>query len=222
MAATTSTAFAVLSIPDTSLDEEGERQHVRLRRELDVGAFGINAVRAPEADTAVVPEHDQTGPSSNRHEVVYVVLNGHAAFTVAGEAIDAPAGTAVFVRDPEAKRAAVAKEAGTTVLAVGGRRGEAWQPTPGELLQDFWPAYQAKDYAAALAIAEAVLEPYPGNGLALYNVACMEALLGRPDDALEHLAPALDAAPNLRENARTDEDFVSVRDDPRFQELVAG
>ena len=108
------------------------------------------------------------------------------------------------------------------MLAVGGRRGEAWQPTPGELLQDFWPAYQAKDYAAALAIAEAVLEPYPGNGLALYNVACMEALLGRPDDALEHLAPALDAAPNLRENARTDEDFVSVRDDPRFQELVAG
>src|ERR671915_1384290 len=113
MATTTATAFAVLSIPDTSLDEEGERQHVRLRRELDVGAFGINAVRAPGADTAVVPEHDQTGPSSNRHEVVYVVLNGHAAFTVAGEEIDAPAGKAVFLPGPAAERAALAQEAGT-------------------------------------------------------------------------------------------------------------
>jgi hypothetical protein len=221
MATTTPTAFSVLSIPETSLDEEGERQHVRLRNELDIGAFGIGAVRAREAGAAVVPEHDETGPGSDRHEVVYVVLNGHAAFAVAGEEIDAPPGTAVFVRDPGAKRAAVAKEAGTTVLAVRGRRGEAWRPTPGELLRDFWPAYQEKDYATALAVAEAALEPYPGNGLALYNVACMAALLGRPDDALDHLGPALEAAPNLRENAKTDEDFASLRGDPRFEELLA-
>jgi tetratricopeptide (TPR) repeat protein len=222
MATTTTTqaAFAVLSIPDTARDEEGERQHIRLRRDLDVGAFGIGAVRAPEAGTAVVPEHDEAGPASNRHEVVYVVLDGHAAFTVAGEEIDAPPGTAVFVRDPEVKRTAVAKEAGTTVLMVGGRRGAAWQPTPGELLREFWPAYQAKDYEAALTVAESVLEPYPGNGLALYNVACMEALLGRRDDALDHLRTALEAAPHLRENATTDEDFTSLRDDPRFRELV--
>ena len=71
--------------------------------------------------------------------------------------------------------------------------------------------YNAKDYAGALEIAEGVLDTFPGNGLALYNIACMEALLGRPDDALAHLGEAIEAAPRVRENATTDEDFVSLR-----------
>jgi hypothetical protein len=221
MATTTPTAYAALSIPATSLDEEGERQHIRLRRDLDVGAFGISAVRTPEAEAAVVPEHDNTGPGADRHEAVYVVLNGHAVFTVEGEEIDAPQGTAVFVRDPEAKRSAVSKEAGTTVLAVAGRRGEAWRPTPGELMQPFFEPYQEKDYAGALAIAQSVLDAYPGNGLGLFNVACAESLLGRSDDAIEHLGQALEAAPGLLEQAQKDEDFEPIRDDPRFQKLVA-
>jgi hypothetical protein len=221
MATTTPTAFASLSIPATSLEEEGERQHIRLRRELDIGAFGISAVRTPEADAPVVPEHDKTGPGADRHEEVYVVLNGHAVFTVAGEEIDAPQGTAVFVRDPEAKRSAVSKEAGTTVLAVAGRRGEAWRPTPGELMQPFWPLYEEKDYEGALAACEAVFERYPGNGLALFNSACMESLLGRRDKAIAHLGEALDTAPGLLEQAQKDEDFAPIRDDPRFQKLVA-
>jgi quercetin dioxygenase-like cupin family protein len=221
MATTSPTAYAALSIPETSLDEEGERQHIRLRRDLDVGAFGISAVRTPQAQAAIVPEHDETGPGADRHEEVYVVLNGHAVFTVEGEEIDAPQGTAVFVRDPEAKRSAVSKEAGTTVLAVAGRRGEAWRPTPGELMQPFFGPYEEKDYEGALAVAESVLEAYPGNGLALFNVACMESLLGRRDEAVAHLGEALEAAPRLLEQARTDEDFEPIRDDPRYQELVA-
>jgi hypothetical protein len=221
MATTTPTAFASLSIPATSLEEEGERQHIRLRRDLDVGAFGIGAVRTPEAGAPVVPEHDKTGYGADRHEEVYVVLNGHAVFTVAGEEIDAPQGTAVFVRDPEAKRGAVSKEAGTTVLAVAGRRGEAWRPTPGELMQPFFEPYGEKDYEAALAVAESVVEAYPGNGLGLFNVACAESLLGRRDDAIAHLGEALQAAPDLLEQAQTDEDFAPIRDDPRFRKLVA-
>ena len=35
------------------------------------------------------------------------------------------------------------------------------------------------------------------------------------------LREALDAAPELLEQARTDEDFAPLRDDPRFKELVA-
>lgn len=221
MATTTPTAYATLSIPDTSLDEQGERQHIRLRRELDIGAFGISAVRTPEAEAAVVPEHDKTGYGADRHEEVYVVLSGHAVFTVEGEEIDAPQGTAVFVRDPEAKRAAVSKEAGTTVLAVGGRRGEAWRATPGELMQPFFAPYEEKDFGSALAVAESVLEAYPGNALGLFNTACMESLLGRRDDAIEHLGKALEAGPTLLEQARKDEDFEPIRDDPRFQKLIA-
>jgi hypothetical protein len=213
MATTTPTAYTTLSIADTSLDEEGERQHIRLRRELDIGAFGIGAVRTPEAEAAVVPEHDKTGYGADRHEEVYVVLNGHAVFTVAGEEIDAPQGTAVFVRDPEAKRAAVSKEAGTTVLAVGGRRGEAWRATPGELMQPFFGPYGEKDYEGALTVAESVL--------GLFNTACMESLLGRRDEAIAHLAQALEAGPTLLEQAQKDEDFEPIRDDPRFQKLIA-
>lgn len=221
MATTTATAYAALSIPDTSLDEEGERQHVRIRRDLDVGAFGISAARTPEAGAAVVPEHDKLGPGTVPHEEVYVVLDGHAVFTVAGEEVDAPRGTTVFVRDPAAKRSAISKEPGTTVLAVAGRRGEAWRPTPGELMQAFWPLYEEKDYEGALASLDNVFESYPGNALALFNVACMESLLGRRDEALEHLGAAIASWPDLKEQARKDDDLTSLRDDPRFQQLVA-
>ena len=220
MATTTPTAYAALSIPATSQDEEGERQYIRLRRDLDIGAFGISAVRTPESDAPVVPEHDKTGPGTDRHEEVYVVLSGHAVFTVAGEEVDAPQGTAVFVRDPEAKRSAVSKEAGTTVLAVAGRRGEAWRPTPGELMQSFWPLYEEKDYEGALDSLQTVFETHPGNALALFNTACMESLLGRRDEAIAHLADALKTAPTLLEQAQQDDDFAPIRDDPRFQKLV--
>jgi hypothetical protein len=66
-----------------------------------------------------------------------------------------------------------------------------------------------------------VLDAYPGNGLALYNMACAEALLGETDDALAHLREAIEAAPRLRETAQTDDDFASLRGDERFEGLVA-
>ncbi len=172
-----------------------------LRRELGISAFGVNAWRPQDDGRTIIGEHDE---ATTGHEELYVVVAGHATFTVDGEEIDAPAGTAIFVSDVEAKRRAVANEDGTTVLVVGGRRGEAWRPTPGEAMQEFFPHYEAKDYEAALRIAEDVLSEYPGNGLAHFNVACMQSLLGRKDEALEHLRAALETAPPLVENARTD------------------
>jgi len=124
------------------------------------------------------------------------------------------------VRDPEARRAAIAGEDGTTLLAFGGRPGHAWRVTPGEALREFFPLHSAKDFEGAAAVARHVLEDYPGNGLALYNLACCESLLGRADDALEHLEAALAAAPRLAENAKTDEDFDAIRDDERFGALI--
>jgi hypothetical protein len=50
-------------------------------------------------------------------------MSGHAVFTVDGEAVDAPAGTLVFVRDPALIRSARATADGTTILAIGGRLG---------------------------------------------------------------------------------------------------
>ena len=77
-----------------------------------------------------------------------------------------------------------------------------------------------KDYDGAMAICRGALETYPGNAFILYNVACLENLLDRPDDALATLATALERWPAYKETAREDEDFASLREDPRFIELV--
>lgn len=223
---TATETFSVLSI-DGRLDERRQEQeepqdrtYVQIRRELDIGSFGVNAVRA-DAGKELVSERTATGYGADAHEELFVVVGGSAKFAVDGRDIEAPAGTAIFVRDVEAKRKAVANEDGTTILIVGGRRGEAWRPTPGEAMAEFFPLYEAKDYEGALRVAEQILDEYPGNGLAHFNIACMQSLLGRKDEALEHLGAALEAAPTLVENARTDEDFAPIRDEPRFKELVA-
>ena len=194
---------------------------MRLRPDLGIGAFGANAVRAVAAGTEIIGEHDETGPGADAHEELYLVVAGHAVFTVAGEEVDAPHGTAVFVRDPELRRSAVAKEDGTLVVAIGAPAGKPYRITVGEAMRDFMEPYNAKDYAGALTVARGILHRYPGNALALYNIACMEAMLGQADEALKHLREAIAGWERLRENAQTDDDFASLRGDKRFEELIA-
>jgi tetratricopeptide (TPR) repeat protein len=222
MAITTHTGLSIEDRLRERREEQTEprdRTYVQLWRELDVGAFGVHAVQA-DAGKELLPERTADGYAADGHEELYVVLAGSATFTVDGETGEEPRGAAVFVRDPGAKRSIVAQEDGTIVLVVGGRRGEAWRPTPGEAMYDFFPPYREKDYEGALRVAEQVLEAYPGSGLAFYNIACAESLLGRTEDAFSHLKAALKAAPDLVENARTDDDFAAIRHDPRFEKLV--
>ena len=222
MSVATETGFSVLSINEAAAARGGEeRQNVRLRTELGIAAFGTNATRAVQAGVTVIPEHDETGPGADQHEELYLVLAGRAGFTVAGEEIDAPHGTAVFVGDPALRRSAVAKEDGTVIVAIGAPAGKAFTPTVGEATRDFMAPYNAKDYAAALEVGRGILHRYPGNPLALYNVACMEALLGDKEDALKHLREAIAGSERLKENAQTDDDFASLRGDKRFEDLIA-
>ena len=99
-----------------------------VRKTLGVTAFGINAYTAANAGDEVVEEHteEQLG-----HEEIYAVVSGHATFTVDGEEVDAPAGTLVYLDDVTQLRHAIAKEPGTTVLAIGGVPGRhevsAWE-----------------------------------------------------------------------------------------------
>jgi tetratricopeptide (TPR) repeat protein len=224
--ATTTDTYRVLVLddsfraPQTGAEADSGRAYVPVRRELDIGSFGAYAVRAAEGKD-LIHERTATGPGADGHEELYVVLDGSVGFTVDGNEIDAPSGTAVFVRDTDATRSAVAVGGEATVLLVGGRRGQAWRLTPGESMYEFWPLYEAKDYEGALAVVEQTLDEYPGNALAHFNIACMSSLLGRPDAALEHLGAALDAHPAFVENAREDADFLPLCDDPRFQALVA-
>lgn len=219
--ATTEQSTRTLSLDAAfAANETDGRAYARIRRELGVESFNVSALRVAEAGE-LLREHDETGPGADRNERVFVVIAGHATFTVDGQELDAPAGTVVHVPDPEAKRSAVATEPGTALLGIGGRPGLPYRPSPGEALAEYFPLHEAKDYEGAAAVAREVLGLYPGNGLALFNLACAEALLGQKDAAIEHVGQAVAAHESLRENARTDGDLDSLRGDPRFEELLA-
>jgi tetratricopeptide (TPR) repeat protein len=184
---------------------------IRLR--LGVQAFGINAWKAQELGATIISEHDER-PSG--HEELYVVVAGRATFTVGSDEIDAPVGTIVFVRDPAAKRGAIAAEAGTTVLAVGGPPGEAYRPRSWETNVDVLPMFESGRHEEAKQVLIEALDRYEDHGTILYNLACAEAQLGEADAALDHLSAAVQERPDLAENARDDDDLAPIRDDPRF------
>jgi hypothetical protein len=197
----------------------GELQWRPVRRTLGIEAFGINAYTAG-AGELVVEEHDETGAGAGHHEELYVVVTGRATFTVDGESFDAPVGTLVFLDDPKERRAARAVEDGTTVLAIGGARGEPFRVSPWEFAFAGTPAWKAKRYDEAEALLREGLELYPDNASLLYDLACLEALQGRADDAIEHLRTALEAQPKFTDYAAEDEDLASIRDDPRFVQAI--
>jgi tetratricopeptide (TPR) repeat protein len=196
------------------LDEmEAVNGWLPLRRRLGIAAFGVNAWRPQDDGRTIIGEHDE---ATSGHEELYVVIAGHATFTVAGEEIDAPAGTLVFVGDPTLKRAAVARDPNTTVLTAGGKRGEAYVPLPWEENAEIIPLFGRGEYGEAKARLEQALERHPGAGGLLYNLACAESRLGETDAALAHLERAIESWPGFREAAAGDPDFESIRDDPRF------
>ena len=78
-------------------------------------------------------------------------------------------------------------------------------------------AERAKEWMARALLID------PDNLMMRYNFACdLATALGEPDAALEMLGLVLerDTGNNLRA-ARTDPDFASLRDDPRFQAMLA-
>jgi Xaa-Pro aminopeptidase len=220
MATATEKAYRVVTLDGIEPgDEVDGRVRLAVRHHLDIEAFGVNAFRTVADKADVIREHDEVGLGSSGQQELYVVLNGSATFSIDGERVEAPAGSFVFVRDPAVKRSAVATELGTTVLAIGGTPGEAYRVFPAEA-QEAMRAYNAGDFETALARIEQVLAREPNDVLALFNAACFEARLGRTDDALEHLRRAIEVDERAIEQARGDEDFDSVREDPRFKKLV--
>ena len=182
-----------------------------LRHTLGVRAFGTNAYRG-DAGEQVIEEHTE---EAARHEELYVVLQGRARFTLDGEDVDAPAGTAVFLPDPPTLRVAVAEEDGTVVLAVGNKPGEAYETSTWEECFLASAAFAARgDYDAAEAVLREGLEAHPGDGDILYEIARMYALSGRPEEAIAQLEAAFAASPRSRRWAARDEALASLRDRP--------
>jgi tetratricopeptide (TPR) repeat protein len=210
-------SYAVGRLEDMALVKSSAAFDIHpVRLHFGVESFGINAYSARKAGDHVIEEHDELGSGAGRHEELYLVMDGRATFELAGERVDAPAGTLVFVRDPAVRRAAVAQEDGTSVLVVGAVSGRAFEPSPWEAWLAAKPLLDSGRPEAGIDVFKEALERHPGNPNVLYNLACFEALAGRADDALAHLQEAVEKDPRTREWARTDEDFASVRDDPRF------
>jgi hypothetical protein len=181
-----------------------------VRKPLGITAFGINAYTAGAAGDEVVEDHTELVD-----EEAYIVIRGHATFTVDDEEIDAPWGTIVFLDDLNQRRRAIAKEAGTTVLAIGGRPGvhpiSSW-----EYIFPSLPARNAEDWDTARAILEEAVAERPDIPAIRYHLACVEARAGNADRSLELLRGACEERPDYVPLAADEDDFASIKDDPRF------
>jgi quercetin dioxygenase-like cupin family protein len=186
-----------------------------IRRRFGITAFGTNAYTG-DAGQRVIEEHSE----SDNHQEMYVVLRGRATFTLDDDEVDAPAGTIVFLR-PNTKRGAIAAEDGTAVLAVGAKPGVVFEPS---LWEDVFAANAYADKGEvdrARQLMADLIEQHPDAWQGLFNAACLEARLGDRDRAVEHFERAVELEPEkAREFAKTDSDFDSIRDDPRFVALL--
>jgi mannose-6-phosphate isomerase-like protein (cupin superfamily) len=209
--------YAVTTLDEIDEITDGREPWRPVRHHLGIRSFGINAWTGKEAGDRIINEHDEEG----EEEELYVVQTGRARFELDGESVDAPTGTYVFV-EPGVKRTAYAEEAGTTLLAIGARAGQAYEPSGWELWAPIAPLYQSGQYDEAADRARPLVEAHPEYPMLAYNLACVETLAGRKDDAIEHLRQVAEKSERLREFAADDSDLDAIRDDPRFKELVGG
>jgi|SRR5438034_4949469 len=191
---------------------------IPIRDALGIRAFGINAFVRDENDS-VIGSHSEAGTG---HQELYVVLDGHATFTVDGEEVDAPAGTLVFVGEPGSQRGATGE---ATVLAIGAKPGEPYAVLDWERAwrwnRDALRLYREERYAEAAEVLRDGLAVHPEHAGMHYNLACFASLAGEEDDAFSHLRRAVELHPQFRDAAREDTDFDPVRGDPRFEEALA-
>ena len=187
-----------------------------VRREFDIRAFGVNAYTAEEAGQRVVEEHREEGG----HEELYVVVSGRATFTVDGEEHDAPPGTLVHC-PPGTLREAFAAEPNTTVLGIGAKPGDVFQPSGWEWTFAGMSLLAQGKEEAARAELEAGIAAYPDAWQGPYNIACVEAKAGNEDAALEQLERAVKLdAEAVSKYSSSGAYFVSLRDNPRFLALT--
>lgn len=213
--------YAVAHLEEIDEISDGRSPSRPVRLHFGITSFGVNAWTGREAGDRVINEHDEDGDGDgDGDEELYLVQSGRATFELDGERHDAPAGTFVFAA-PGVKRTAFAEEPGTTIIAVGGTPGKAYEPAGFELWAPLVPLYQAGKYAEAADRAREVSDAHPEYSGLLYNLACCESLAGRKDDAIEHLRLAVERSSRFRSLAAADSDFDPIRDDAAFKKLVA-
>ena len=93
-------------------------------------------------------------------------------------------------------------------------------PTPEEHYDYAVSQLNVGYYEEAREQFEIILEKYPDTDYAFYGLALLDAITGRAPECLANLSRAIELNPKNRLQARVDNDFQSMVDDPRFTELL--
>jgi mannose-6-phosphate isomerase-like protein (cupin superfamily) len=100
----------------TTIDELGPGVFRKVRRALDVTAFGVNAVVLPPGTEWFAHTHE-------RQDELYFVHRGRAGFDVAGESFELEEGGLVHVEAGVLRQYWNAGETDLVLLVTGGRDG---------------------------------------------------------------------------------------------------
>ncbi|WP_295617408.1 tetratricopeptide repeat protein, partial [Chamaesiphon sp. GL140_3_metabinner_50] len=81
--------------------------------------------------------------------------------------------------------------------------------------------HELKDYSGAIITYQKLVDCEPKNSTAWYDLACCHALDNNVDRAISCLQQAIELEPDaLKQHARTDTDFSSIRSTPAFTQLI--
>jgi hypothetical protein len=210
-------AYAVAHLDEIEEFADAGCHYRPIRHHLGITAFGVTAWTARVAGDLVINEHDEGDPTADQE--LFLVLRGHAVFELDDDRVDAPAGTLVFA-PPRTKRMATAKEDETTIIAIEGTPGLAYEPRGWELWAPLVPLYAAGEYAEVADRLGALVAATPQYPMLFFNLACCESLSGRTSDALDHLRHAVEASEEFRHSAKADSDLDPIRDEPAFKQLI--
>jgi hypothetical protein len=131
------TSYAVARLDEIDEVSDGRCPFRPVRHHFGITSFGVNAWTARDAGDRIINEHDESDPDSG--EELYLVVRGRAVFELDGDRVAAPAGTFVFA-PAGVKRTAFAEEPETTLVALGGTPGKAYEPDGWEIWAPAEPA----------------------------------------------------------------------------------
>ena len=209
--------YAVAHLDDIEEFDDAGCHYRPIRHHLGITAFGVTAWTGRAAGDLVINEHDDDDPTADQE--LFLVLRGHAVFELDGDRVDAPAGTLVFA-PPRIKRTASAKEDGTTIVALEGTPGKAYEARGWELWAPLAPLYGAGEYAEVADRLGVIVTASPQYPMLFFNLACCESRCGRTRDALDHLRRAIEMSEEFRASARADSDLDPIRNEPAFLQLI--
>jgi hypothetical protein len=178
-----------------------------IRSLLGLRAFGAAGFRGADPGDLVIEPHSEA--DGRGHEELYIVLRGHARFSLDGDERDAPAGTMVFVKDPAVHRQAVAVVPDTAVLALGGP--PTYVPAGHEYIARVRAL--AGDAQAARRVAEQGFRELPESPGVRYALALAAAARDDHDEARRRLGEAVASVPELRAEARSEPLLRDLLDD---------